>query len=98
MTKILRFDNSKEFIEFINKRADHSPDIIVGLGADCFSFFSCGSWISGYFYKNGKFYDHFTIYKNPTQAHGRLGGIETCESIIKQIRKVTDVYYYTKRK
>ena len=91
---IMRFEDSTEFVKYVVERADKSPDVIVGLSPDCFSFFSSGSWISGYFYKNGKFYDHFTIYKNPKYTHGRLGGAETAESIIKQIRKVTNQFYY----
>lgn len=93
---ILVFKNSTDFIKYAVERADRNDNIIIGLSPDCFTFFSSGAWISGYFYKPEKgFTDHFTIYKNPKQKHGMLGGIETCEHIIKEIRKVTDQYYYS---
>lgn len=94
MSKVMRFQNSTEFIKHVIERADKNPDVIIGLGPNCFSYFSSGAWISGYFHHNGKFYDNFTIYKTANSRHGNLGGLETCEFIIKEIRKVTDNFYY----
>ena len=94
MANILRFEDSTQFVKHVVERSDKNPDTIVGLGIDFFSFPSSGAWISGYFYKNGHFYDYFTIYKKPGNKHGRLGGSDTANSIIKSIRKVTDQFYY----
>lgn len=92
----LKFDNEKQFVEYVISRADHSPDIIVGLGIraprslDGYEMFSSGCFIAGYFYKNGKFCDHFSIRENGC----RYGSKTTAEINIKDLRKVTDVFYY----
>lgn len=92
----LKFNNEKEFVKYIINRADHSSDVIVGLGIhaprslDGYKMYSSGCFITGYFYKNGKFYDHFSIRENGC----RYGGKTTAEINIKYIREVTDIFYY----
>lgn len=92
------FNNETEFIKEIIKRADHSPDVIIGLGVNCkrsldgYPMYSTGSYISGYFYKNGRFYDHFTIRGGNKDC--KFGDLKTAEHFIEKIRKITDIFYY----
>ena len=92
------FSNETEFIKEVIKRADHSPNVIIGLGVSCkrsldgYPMYSTGSYISGYFYKNGRFYDHFTI--RGSNKDCKFGDLESAERFIKKIRKITKIFYY----
>ncbi len=92
---MMKFASETDFVQFLIERADHSPNVIVGMGVhsptDCDGFVSRGrgdNFVTGYFYSAEKgFYDHFMIRTNWLNA-------EDGESTIKAIRSVTNHFYY----
>ena len=92
---MFKFDDATQFVEFLMKRADHSPNVIVGMGVhspiDCDGYLMTGigsNYVHGYFYSAEKgFYDPFMIRTNWLNA-------EDGESTIKAIRSVTEHFYY----
>lgn len=92
----MKFENTTEFVSHIITRCDHNSETIVGLGVKsprlCDGYITTGSgshYVTGYFYndENG-FHDHFII-------DDAWGNLASAESQIKQIRGVTDLFYYT---
>ena len=78
-------------------RADNTPDTIVGMRVrsptDCDGYVMRGigdNFITGYFYRDGYFYDHFSIGPGYWRA-------EDSESDIREIRRVAGCLgYYDK--
>ena len=75
------FKNENEFIKHVISRADKNPETIVGLGI------SESNRVIGYFYRDGLFYDYFTI-------RTKFWDKRSARISLSQIRKVTDLYYY----
>ena len=88
------FKNETEFVAHLITRADNTPNTIVGMGVrsptDCGGFVMTGigdNFITGYFYRDGHFYDHFRIGTNFHRA-------EDGEMKINEIKKITDFLGY----
>lgn len=86
---IRHFKNTTEFIAHVITRADNKSNTIIGMGvhspSDCEGCKMKGignNFITGYFYNEGHFYDHFKIDTNIHRA-------EDGERKINEIRKIT---------